>query len=110
VTLVLGAVLIVAMWRRRSFALSISASLVLAPIVWLDYYAVAAVPLAISRPRLTPIWFLPLMTWGLPSSGIATDGYSGVGRVLLAFGVVLLVAARYEPGWEGGRMPPAGSP
>jgi hypothetical protein len=108
VTLALGAVLLGFMWRRRSFAFAIAASLVLAPIVWLDYYALAAVPLAISRPRLSAIWFLPLITWGLPSSGIATDAYSGVGRVLLAFCVVLLVAARDEPGWEGGQTPPAG--
>ena len=34
VTLAFGAVLLVVMWRRRSFALAIAASLALAPIVW----------------------------------------------------------------------------
>ena len=80
------------MWRRRSFALAIAASLVLAPIVWLDYYALATVPLAVARPRLSAVWFLPLLTWGLPSSGIATDPVWGVGRVLLVFSVVLWIA------------------
>ena len=35
--------------ETRSFALAIAASLALAPIVWLDYYALAAVPLAVAR-------------------------------------------------------------
>jgi hypothetical protein len=93
----LGAALLVLMWRRRSFTLAIAASLVLAPIVWLDYYALAIVPLAISRPRLSPIWALPLLTWGLPSSGIAAPELWGVGRVIVVFAVVFYVAARAEP-------------
>ena len=92
-----GAALLVLMWRRRSFALAIAASLALAPIVWLDYYALAIVPLAISRPRLSPIWALPLLTWGLPSSGIAAPELWGVGRVLGVFAVVFFFAARREP-------------
>ena len=94
--LVLGAVLLVGTWRRQSFALAIAASLVLAPIVWFDYYAIVAVPLAVARPRLCAAWFLPLATWGLPSSGIAADELLGVGRVLAVFAIVLFVAARTE--------------
>jgi hypothetical protein len=97
VTLALGAVLLGLMWRRRSFALAIAASLALAPIVWLDYYALAAVPLAIARPRLSAVWFLPVATWGLPSSGIAASELVGIGRVLIVFAVVLTVATKYEP-------------
>jgi hypothetical protein len=43
------------------------------------------------------VWFLPLATWGLPSSGIAAPELLGVGRVLVVFAVVLLVAVRGEP-------------
>jgi hypothetical protein len=96
VTLALGAGLLVVMWRRCSFSLAIAASLALAPIVWFDYYALAVVPLAVARPRLSAVWLLPLATWGLPSSGIATDELRGIGRVLAAFAVVLAVAARNE--------------
>ena len=53
VTLVLGAALLVGCWRRQSLALAVAAALVLSPIVWLDYYAVAAIPLAAVRPRLS---------------------------------------------------------
>jgi hypothetical protein len=68
---------------------------VLSPIVWLDFYALAAIPLALVRPRLSLVWLLPLLTWGLPSSGIATDPW-GVGRVLVVFAAVFVVAARNE--------------
>ena len=90
-TYALGTGLLVLTWRLRSFALAIAAALVLSPIVWLDFYALAAIPLAIARPRLSWIWFLPLVTWGLPSSGIATDVW-GVGRLLVVFAVVLTTA------------------
>jgi hypothetical protein len=94
VTYALGAVLLVLTWRRRSYALAIAAALVLSPIVWLDFYALAAIPLAIARPRLSWIWFLPLVTWGLPSSGIAADETWGVGRVLIVFAAVFCVSGR----------------
>lgn len=96
VTYVIGGVLLVLTWLRRSFALAVAAALVLSPIVWLDFYALAAIPLAIARPRLSWVWFLPLLVWGLPSSGIATDPAWGVGRVLAIFALALWVAVRRE--------------
>jgi alpha-1,2-mannosyltransferase len=92
----IGAALVILMWRTRSFALAIAASLALSPIVWLDYYALAAVPLGIARPKLSAVWFLPLATWGLPSSGIATPELIGVGRVLIVFAIVFVFAERGE--------------
>jgi hypothetical protein len=97
ITFALGLALLFLTWRRVSFALAIASALVLSPIVWFDFYALAAIPLAIARPRLSLVWFLPLLTWGLPSSGIAADPTSGVARVLVVYGIVLLVAARGEP-------------
>lgn len=95
-TLAFGAALLLLTWQRRSFALSVATALALSPIVWFDFFALAAIPLAASRPRLSPIWLLPLVCWGLPSSGIATQPLQGVGRVLLVFAVVFVVAARGE--------------
>ena len=101
-TFALGALLLILTWRNRSFALAIAAALVLSPIVWFDFYALAAIPLAIARPSLSAAWFLPIVTWGLPSSGIATDAIWGVGRVLVVFAIILLVAARRP---DGERVP-----
>jgi hypothetical protein len=95
-TFAVGAILLWLTYVRRSFVLAIAAALVLSPIVWLDFYALAAIPLAIFRPTLSIVWLLPLLTWGLPSSGIATDPILGVLRVLVVFAIVVVVAERAE--------------
>jgi len=92
----LGAALLVACWRRQSFGFAVAAALVLSPIVWLDYYAVAAIPLAVVLPRLTWIWLAPLATWGLLSAGIGAGNGWGSARVLLVFGLVFAVIVRGE--------------
>jgi hypothetical protein len=96
VMVVLGAVLLVACWRRASLGLAVAAALVLSPIVWLDYYAVAAVPLAAVRPRLSPVWLAPLATWGLLSAGIGAGNGWGSARVLVVFTIVFAVIVRAE--------------
>ena len=90
--LAIGAALLVGTWRYRSFTLAIAASLVLSPIVWLDYFALAAVPLAITRPKLSWVWFVPLATWGLSGAGIGIGGVAASLRPLVVFGVVLTAA------------------
>jgi hypothetical protein len=60
--------------------------------VWLDYFAVALVPLAIVRPRLSLVWFLPLATWGVEGAGIGIGDAAGSARVLLVFLVVFGLA------------------
>ncbi len=92
-----GLALLVATWRYRSFALAIAAALTLSPIVWLDYFALAAVPLAIARPRLSWIWFLPLLTWGLRGAGIDIGDPWDIARLLVVFAIVFAVAFRDEP-------------
>ena len=92
----LGAALLVACWRRASLGLAVAAALALSPIVWLDYYAVAAIPLAIVRPRLSPVWLAPLATWGLLSAGVGAGNGWGSARVLIVFGVVFAVIVRAE--------------
>jgi len=102
VMLVLGVALLVACWRRQSLGLAVAAALVLSPIVWLDYYAVAAIPLAVVRPRLTWVWLTPLATWGLLSAGIGAGNGWGSARVLIVFGVVFAVIVRGERHAEAG--------
>ena len=96
VMLAVGLVLLVACWRRQSFGLAVGAALALSPIVWLDYYAVTAIPLAVVLPRLTWVWLAPLATWGLLSAGIGAGNGWGSARVLLVFGIVFAVIVRRE--------------
>jgi hypothetical protein len=88
--------LLLGVWRYRSFTLAVAAALAASPIVWLDYFALAAVPLAIVRPRLSPVWCLPLLTVGLEGGGLAIGDAPGTLRALAVFTVVLGVAARAE--------------
>jgi Glycosyltransferase family 87 len=95
-TVALGAILLVGCWRRASFALAVAAALVLSPIVWLDYYAVAAIPLAAVRPRFSWVWLPPIATWGLLSAGIGAGNGWGSARVLAVFAIVFAAIVRAE--------------
>ena len=88
-TFVVGGALLVATWRYRSFTLAIAAALALSPIAWLDYFALAAVPLAVYRARLSWPWFLPLATWGLQGAGFGIGDVWHSVRLLVVFAVVL---------------------
>ena len=57
--------------RRRS-SLAIAASLSLTPIVWLHYFALLLVVVAIAQPRLAVVWFVPLAMIVTPGSGQPT--------------------------------------
>jgi hypothetical protein len=70
--------------ERRSFVLLLAVSLLLTPLVWLHYFAILLVPLAIARPRFDATWLLPVLLIG--ASG---TGNGGVARTVL----VLVVAA-----------------
>jgi hypothetical protein len=57
-------------WRGRTsgadawtFALAVGAALALSPIVWLHYFTLLLVPIAVASPRLSPLWLLPLAFW-----------------------------------------------
>jgi glycosyl transferase family 87 len=52
---------------RRSFFLALASALCLTPVLWLHYFVFLMVPLAIARPRFSPIWLLPALLWIGPS-------------------------------------------
>jgi hypothetical protein len=45
---------------RRSLTIILAASLVLSPVVWSDYFVLLLVPVALARPRLSPLWLVVL--------------------------------------------------
>jgi hypothetical protein len=96
VAAVIGVVVIAIAWRLQSFVLFVAAALLLSPIVWLDYYAVLAVPLAIVRPRLSVLWLLPLLTWGITSAGIGVGHVETSLRTLAIFSVITVFVVRAE--------------
>jgi hypothetical protein len=89
----LAAVVVVA--RRgaemRAFVLAIAAALACSPIVWLHYFALLLVPVAVVSPRLGPIWFVPLAMWGF---GAGTgNGTTAEAAVVLAVAVATVALA-----------------
>jgi hypothetical protein len=55
--------------ERTAFILAIAASLSLTPIVWLHYFALLSVVVALAQPRLGLVWFVPLGMFLTPGSG-----------------------------------------
>jgi glycosyl transferase family 87 len=75
---------------RRSFAVAVAGALVATPLLWLHYLALLFVPIALYRPRLSGLWFLPMALWLTPASHANGSAW----RIALALAVVALVVAR----------------
>lgn len=45
---------------RRALTWALAAGIVLTPILWLHYLVLLIVPIALARPRLSALWFVPL--------------------------------------------------
>jgi hypothetical protein len=110
VTVVLVAALLTATWIYRSFTLAIVTALIASPIVWLDFFGLAAIPLAIARPRLSLVWFVPLTTWGLEGAGLEIGDAPGTARLFVVFAVVFAVAFAGERRAAGAPERPLGAP
>jgi len=79
--------------EQGSFVLSLAAAIAFSPVVWLHYFALLLVAVAIVQPRLGALWFV-----GLPLQLVVTTGvYNGstvqTAAVLAAAGLVVAVAA-----------------
>lgn len=79
---------------RRAFVLSIAAAFMFSPIVWTHYFALLVVPIAITRRRLAPLWFVPLAMWATPGQ---SNGHGWRVVVGLAVWSVVLAAAFRGP-------------
>ncbi len=98
VTVVLSLAAVVAIWwaargddgDRRAFAVAVIASLVTTPLLWMHYLLLLFVPIAFYRPRLSGLWFLPLLLWLTPSS----NSHGETWRIALALSVLAVVAVR----------------
>jgi hypothetical protein len=75
---------------RRAFAVAVVASLVTTPLLWLHYLLLLFVPIALYRPRLSGLWFVPLLLWATPT----THSHGTTWRIALALAVVAVVAVR----------------
>jgi hypothetical protein len=74
---------------RSALILSVGACLLAAPVIWLHYFALLLVPLGLGRPRLSPIWLLPIALFACPVHEPGTLQLVST----LAVGVVVILGA-----------------
>ena len=74
---------------RDAFMLAVAASLLVTPIVWLHYFTLLLVPIALASPRLNRLWALPVLFW----FGLAADHPQSAVQVALALALVVVIVA-----------------
>ena len=82
--------------EMRSFVLAIGAALACSPILWLHYFAILLVPVAVARPRLGVVWFVPLAMWGF-GAGTGNGSTASAVVVLVVVAATLALAVREAP-------------
>jgi hypothetical protein len=84
-------------WRddRRSFALAIAATLLLTPIVSMNYYVFLIVVLALFVPRFSWVWALPLLFWISPQAGNGAAWQTAAGLAVAAGTFCVAVRGRH---------------
>jgi len=125
--LVVGGALLLVAWRaatsstsdaaerdRRSLSLVVASALVLTPILWLHYLVLLLVPLGLARPRLSPLWAVPLVLTVFEALDWYRGWPSGDAKALTSVAVVsaIVVIASLRSGDSapvGRRAVPAGA-
>jgi hypothetical protein len=74
---------------RSAFVLAMAAALALTPIVWLHYFALLLVVVAVAQPRLGAAWFVPLAMVVTPGSGHPTPFETSATLVVAALTIGL---------------------
>ena len=75
--------------ERSAFILAIAAALALTPIVWLHYFALLLVVVAVAQPRLGAVWFVPLAMVVTPGSGHPTPFETSATLAIAALTIAL---------------------
>jgi hypothetical protein len=84
---------------QRGFILAVAAAIACSPIVWLHYFALLLVVVAVAEPRLGPAWFAPLLMWGAEevANGTTVQTALAIGAAALT---VALALQPLPPRWR----------
>lgn len=88
---------------RTAFVLAIAAALALTPIVWMHYFELLLVAVAVARPRFGLVWLVPLPMWFVSPASYNGTFETSATLVLVAMTFVLALRASLaspEP-WAG---------
>jgi alpha-1,2-mannosyltransferase len=90
----LAAIAALVLLRRRrdnvTFAAAVVSALIATPILWNHYLVLLLAPIAVVRPRLAPLWLLPLVLWATPHP----ESLGVVWRIVLVLAVIGVVAVQ----------------
>ena len=78
--------------EQRAFVLALAAAIAFSPIVWLHYFALLLVAVAIAQPRLAPVWFLGIPLQVVVSTGVYNGSTFQTAAVLLAMALTVALA------------------
>jgi hypothetical protein len=82
-----------------ALTLALAAALAASPIVWVHYFLLLLVPLALARPRLSLLWFVPFAFQPLGEAAWPAGDARKLGLALVAT-LVILGAAVIRPDWR----------
>lgn len=80
---------------RRAFILALAAALACTPIVWLHYFALLLVVVAVGQPTLGAAWFVPLLMYGSTGTHNGTTLQNAL--TIGAAAVTIVLALRIAP-------------
>lgn len=80
--------------EQGAFVLALTAAIAFSPIVWLHYFALLLVAVAIARPTLAPIWFVGLALQPVVRTGVYNGSTLQTTAVLVAASVTVVLALR----------------
>lgn len=78
--------------ERRAFIAAVATGLLATPILWLHYLVLLLAPIALVRPRLSPLWFAPMAFWLSPHMESLGSAWR-IAYVLVVTGGVVVFAA-----------------
>jgi hypothetical protein len=73
---------------RLALSAAVFAALLTSPIVWVHYYGLLLIPIALARPRLSALWFAPMVFWVTH----ALESNGELWRLCVAFAITAAVA------------------
>jgi alpha-1,2-mannosyltransferase len=83
---------------RRAFGLCIMAALIATPVVWAHYYALLFVPIALLSPRLSWLWFVPMLAVLNPAPTAHPSILANLSLLVMRW---LIVMQLCSPWWRG---------
>ncbi|MGI8885966.1 MAG: glycosyltransferase family 87 protein [Gaiellaceae bacterium] len=98
--------------EQRAFVVAVAAALACSPIVWLHYFALLLIVVAVAEPRLGPAWFVPLAMYGSTGTlnGSTLQNALTIAAAALTVAVALRPARPNRPPVLAPTVPVGGSP